>query len=105
MSASNAPTTSQLKARQYFIKFMQDYAGNNQTVVGLDTNSSNSSAGSGIIFCSWSEAQALVVTGSKTNLSSYPLSFDPGYGLVNYIFNLSKTANGQPLNFINSRLM
>lgn len=105
MSAANAPTTNQLKARQYFIKFMQDYAGNNQSVVGLDTNSSNSSAGSGIIFCSWSEAQALVVTGTTTNLSSYPLSFDPGYGLVNYIFNLSKTANGQPLNFINSRLM
>lgn len=105
LSAANAPTTNQLKARQYFIKFMQDFAGNNQSSMGLDTNSSNSSAGSGIIFCSWSEAQALVVTGTTTNLPTYPLSFDPGYGLINYIFNLSKTANGQPLNFLNSRLM
>lgn len=105
MNAANAPSAAQLQARQYFIKFLQDYAGNNQSVISLNTNSSNSSAGSGIIFCSWSEAQALVVTGSKTNLPTYPLSFDPGYGLINYIFNLSKTANGQPLNFLNSRLM
>lgn len=105
MNAANAPSANQLKARQYFIKFIADYAGNNQGVLSLDTNSSNSSAGSGIIFTSWSEAQALVVTGTTTNLPTYPLSFDPGYGLVNYIFNLSKTANGQPLNFLNSRLM
>lgn len=105
INAANSPSVAELQARQYFIKFMQDYPGNNQGLLSLDTNSSNSSAGSGIIFCTWSESQAQVVTGNTTNLPTYPLSFDPGYGLVNYIFNLSKTANGQPLNFLNSRLM
>jgi hypothetical protein len=104
LNAAAAPSTAQLAARQYFIKFLADAPGNNQATVALSTNSSNSSAGSGMVFAMWSEAQALVVTGSTTNLSSYPLSFDPGYGLVNYIFNLSKTANGQSLNFLNTRL-
>lgn len=104
MSAANAPTNAQLAQRQYFIKFYQDYAGNNQQVLNLSTTSSNSAAGSGMIFCSWSDASALVVTGTTTNLASYPLAFDPGYGLINYIFNLTKTANGQPLNFLSSRL-
>jgi hypothetical protein len=104
INSASAPTTAQLTARQYFIKFLADSPGNNQATVSLSANSSNSSAGSGLVFAMWSEAQALVVTGSTTNLSSYPLSFDPGYGLVNYIFNLSKTANGQSLNFLNTRL-
>jgi hypothetical protein len=104
LNAAASPTTAQLAARQYFIKFLADAAGNNQSTVALSTNSSNSSAGSGLVFAMWSEAQALVVTGTTTNQASYPLSFDPGYGLVNYIFNLSKTANGQSLNFLNTRL-
>lgn len=104
MNAAAAPTPAQLAARQYFIKFLADSPGNNQNMVALSTNSSNSSAGSGLVFAMWSEAQALVVTGTTTNLPSYPLSFDPGFGLVNYIFNLSKTANGQSLNFLNTRL-
>ncbi len=104
MNAAASPTTAQLTARQYFIKFLSDAAGNNQSTVSLAANSSNSSAGSGMVFAMWSEAQALVVTGTTTNLATYPLSFDPGYGLVNYILNLSKTANGQSLNFLNTRL-
>lgn len=104
MNAAAAPTTAQLAARQYFIKFLADSPGNNQATVALSSNSSNSSAGSGLVFAMWSEAQALVVTGTTTNLATYPISFDPGYGLVNYIFNLSKTANGQSLNFLNTRL-
>jgi hypothetical protein len=103
MNAANAPTTAQLTAREYFIKFLSDAPGNS-TVISLAANSSNSSAGSGMVYAMWSEAQALVVTGTTTNLASYPLSFDPGYGLVNYIFGLSKTANGQSLNFLNTRL-
>jgi hypothetical protein len=104
LNAAVAPTTAQLTARQYFIKFLSDAAGNNQATVSLSANSSNSSAGSGLVFAMWSEAQALVVTGTTTNLATYPLSFDPGYGLANYILNLSKTANGQSLNFLNTRL-
>lgn len=104
MNAANAPTTAQLQARQYFIKFFQDFAGNNQQNIYLSTATSNSSGGSGFIKASWTDAAAMVVTGTSTNLSSYPLSFDPGYGLINYIFNLNKTANGTPLNFISSRL-
>jgi hypothetical protein len=104
MNAAASPTTAQLAARQYFIKFLPEAAGNNQQDIVLSGSSSNSSAGSGIILAMWSEAQALVVTGTTTNLATYPLSFDPGYGLVNYIYNLTKTANGQSLNFLNSRL-
>lgn len=104
MNAANSPTTAQLQARQYFIKFFQDFAGNNQQLLYLSTATSNSSGGSGFIRASWSDAAAMVVTGTSTNLSSYPLAFDPGYGLINYIFGLNKTANGTPLNFISSRL-
>lgn len=104
INAAAAPTSAQLAARQYFIKFLPDSPGNNQGMVSLSANSSNSSSGSGLVFSMWSEAQALVVTGTTTNLPTYPLSFDPGYGLVNYILNLSKTANGQSLNFLNTRL-
>jgi hypothetical protein len=104
LNAAAAPSTAQLAARQYFIKFLSDSPGNNQGSVSLSANSSNSSAGSGLVFAMWSEAQAQVVTGTTTNLATYPLSFDPGYGLVNYILNLSKTANGQSLNFLNTRL-
>lgn len=104
LNSTSMASVAQLNARQYFIKFMQDYPGNNQGVLSLATNSSNSSAGSGIILCSWSEAQALTVIGTTTNLPSFPLSFDPGYGLTNYIFNLSRTATNQNLNFLNSRL-
>jgi hypothetical protein len=104
MNAAASPTPAQLTARQYFIKFLSDTPGNNQGSVSLSANSSNSSAGSGMVFVMWSEAQALVVTGTTTNLASYPLSFDPGYGLVNYIYGLSQTANGQSLNFLNTRL-
>jgi hypothetical protein len=103
MEAANSPTTAELTARQYFIKFLSDVPGNSQTV-SLSANSLNSSAGSGMVYAMWSEAQALVVTGTTTNLASYPLSFDPGYGLINYIFGLSQTANGQSLNFLNTRL-
>jgi hypothetical protein len=104
MNAANSPTTAQLQARQYFIKFFQDFAGNNQQALYLSTATSNSSGGSGFVKASWTDASAMIVTGSSTNLASYPLSFDPGYGLINYIFGLTKTANGTPLNFISSRL-
>jgi hypothetical protein len=104
MNAANAPTAAQQAARQYFIKFFNDYAGNNQSILNLQTTTANSSTGSGFIMCSWSDALAQTVVGSATNLATFPLSFDPGYGLINYIFNLNKTANGQTLNFLNSRL-
>ncbi len=103
MNAAANPTPAQLTARQYFIKFLSDAPGNSQSV-SLSASSSNSSAGSGMVFAMWSEAQALVVTGTTTNQATYPLSFDPGYGLINYIFGLSHTANGQSLNFLNTRL-
>ncbi len=103
MNAAANPTPAQLTARQYFIKFLSDAPGNSQSV-SLEASSSNSSAGSGMVFAMWSEAQALVVTGTTTNQATYPLSFDPGYGLINYIFGMSHTANGQSLNFLNTRL-
>jgi hypothetical protein len=105
MSAANNPSSAQLAQRQYFIKFLEDYAGNNQNAVWLSTTGANSSNGSGGVQCSWSDTEALVVTGSTTNLASFPQSFLPGYGLINYIYNLTTTSNGQPLNFLNSRLM
>jgi hypothetical protein len=105
MSSANNPTSAQLAKRQYFLKFYPDYAGNNQTQTWLSGTSSNSSTGSGILFCSWSDTEALVVTGSATNLGTFPPSFLSGYGLINYIYNLNTTANGQPLNFLNTRIM
>jgi len=105
LSSTTSPTSAQLAARQYFIKFFQDYAGNNQTQLFLSSTSANSSSGSGIIFSTWADTEALVVTGSVTNLASFPFSFDSGYGLMYYIYNLNTASAGRYLNFINSRIM
>lgn len=105
MSAANSPTTAQLGQRQYFFKFFMDAAGNNQTQLNVQTTSLNSSTGSGQVMVDWSDTEALVVTGSTTNLDSYPLAFDPSYGLTNYVFNLNRTSSGVPLNFISSRII
>jgi len=104
MSAANSPSSTQLQQRQYFIKFIQDYATNNQNVLWLSTTATNSSTGSGMIQCSWSDGESLTVTGSEVTLATFPISFQPSYGLINYILNLTTNSSGLPLNFLNTRL-
>lgn len=103
MNAANSPTTAQLTARQYFIKFIMDYAGNNQQQLNLSTNVLNSSTGSGTVIVNWSDTNALIVTGSATNQASFPIAFDLTYGLRNYVFNLINDQQSRPLNFLSSR--
>lgn len=105
LSAANSPTTAQLGQRQYFIKFYYDTAGNNQQLIYLSTTTLNSSTASGSAIASWVDTEALTVATGKTNLATYPLCFDSGYGLTNYIYNLNRSSSGVPLNFMCSRLM
>lgn len=105
MTAANNPSTGQLNQRQYFLKFFPDFAGNNQQSLVASGNSLNSSSGSGMMQVSWSDVESLTVATGKTNQQSYPLAFDTSFGLRQYIFNLSTTANGQPLNFLSTRLI
>lgn len=98
-----APTY--MTSRQYFIKFYPDYAGNNQTDTYLVQTSQTASGGSGLIFMTWTDADALTVTGTKTNQATFPRSFDTGVGLISYIYGVNKSANGSYLNLISSRLI
>jgi hypothetical protein len=105
MNAANTPTSGQLAAREYFIKFYPELAGNNQTEALLSSTSSLTNPGSGLLAMLWSDVSSLIVTGSKTNLGSFPISFDLTYGLRNYVFNLQFNQQNQPLNIQSSRLM
>lgn len=98
-------TSTQLAARANFIKFYPDYAGNNQNQTYLQQTAQTASGGSGLLFMSWSDTEALVVTGTKTSQQSFPLSFSQGYGLINYTTGVNRNAAGAYLNFIASRLM
>jgi hypothetical protein len=98
-------TSTQLAARANFIKFYPDFAGNNQNQTYLQQTAQTASGGSGTIFMSWSDTEALVVTGTTTNQQSFPFSFSQGFGLVNYVTGITKGSNGSYLNLIASRLM
>jgi hypothetical protein len=104
-TASPAPTTAELTQRQFFIKFYADYAGNNQSQVFMEDTTANSSTASGLLNLTWADVSALVVTGAKTNLATFPVAFDLTYGLRNYIYNLNHDQQQRPLNVVSSRLI
>ncbi len=103
-TSSPAPTTAQLTARQYFVKFFAGYAGNNQQTGLLSPTSATSSTASGIINLSWADTEALVVTTGKTNQATFPIMFDQTYGFRNYIYGLNRDQQSRPLNINSSRL-
>lgn len=105
MSAANSPTSAQLVARQYFAKFFMDFAGNNQQQIYMSATSTNSTTASGTLLVNWADTEALVVGTGETNQASYPIAFDPTYGLRNYVYNLNIDQQSNPINFISSRLI
>lgn len=105
LQAANTPTTVQLNQRQYFIKMFYDLPGNNQQQAVLQANTSNSSTASGQLSMLWADAEALVVATGKTSQASYPLAFDPSYGIRNYFTNLQLDQQSRPLNVLSSRLI
>lgn len=92
-----------LLAREFFFKFYPDYAGNNQVAGAL----SSGSGGSGIMQLNWSTTSQLTVTGSKTNLPTFPLVNLPGtsYGIGQYFTNLNRDQQGRPMNVLCSYLI
>lgn len=94
-----------LLARNYFIKMYPDMAGNNQQSGVLVPASSTASTGSGLLYLTWTDTQALIVTGSTTNQATFPVAFDAAYGLRNYIYNLIKDQQSRALNIVSSRLI
>jgi len=103
-TTSPAPTTAQLTARQYFVKFFAGFAGNNQQTGMLSPTSATSSTASGIINLTWADTEALVVSTGKTNQASFPIMFDQTYGFRNYVYGLNRDQQSRPLNIISSRL-
>lgn len=89
-------TVTQLAARQWFIKFYPDYAGNNQTV--LTPNTSTGSPGSSLLRLMWSETTAQSVVGPRQNQATFPKRFDPSYGIRNYFNGLVRDQQSRPLN-------
>lgn len=104
-TATPTPTTAELAARQYFVKFYPEFAGNNQTVSVLSGSSTTTSPGSGVFGLTWSDTPSLLVQNGKTNLGSFPVIFDITYGFRNYVFNLQRDQQQRPLNIVSSRLM
>jgi hypothetical protein len=97
-------TTAQLQARQYFVKFYADYAGNNQQSMVLSGSSSNTSTGSGILNLTWADTEALSVASGKTNQATFPIMFNLNYGFRNYVYGLLNDQQQRPLNIQSSRL-
>jgi hypothetical protein len=104
MTQSNSPTATQLTQRQYFIKMLSGFAGNNQTQGTLQPSSNNSTTQSGIISLSWADTEQLTVTGSKVSQPSFPVMFDINYGFRNYVFGLQSDQQQRALNIQSSRL-
>lgn len=104
MTPANSPTTAQLTQRQYFIKMLSGFAGNNQTQGTLQPSSNNSTTQSGIISLSWADTEQLTVTGSKVSQPSFPVMFDINYGFRNYVFGLQSDQQQRALNIQSSRL-
>lgn len=92
----NTASVTQLAARQWFMKFYPDYAGNNQTV--LTPNTSTGSPGSSLLRLMWSETTAQSVVGIRQNQATFPKRFDPSYGIRNYFNGLVRDQQSRPLN-------
>lgn len=105
VTSTSVVSTAVLNARANFIKFYSDFPGNNQTVVSLAATSATASNGSGLIYLSWSDTEALVVTGTKVSLQTSPPAFLSGYGVIEYVTGLTQNSVNQPLNLISSRLI
>lgn len=88
-----------LLARKNFIKFYPDFAGNIQT--GLQLH--GGSPGSALMELSWSDVPSLPVAPGKINQATYPVLFDPAFGLGNYFFNLVRNSQGLPQNVWSGR--
>jgi len=101
---STAATPAQLTARNNFIKFYADFAGNNQSLGTLSPTAQNSSGGSGLLNLMWSDTEALVVSTGKTNQATFPLLTNVSYGLRNYFTGLVRGQQQQPMNVITPRL-
>lgn len=98
------PAAATLLARQYFIKFYPDFAGNNQQTGVLQGNTTNSTTASGLMTLLWADTESLVVATGKTNQGTFPIAFDVNFGLRNYIFGLDNDQSNRPLNIVSSRL-
>lgn len=93
-------STAQLQARKNFLKFYPDFAGNNQSGIELHAGS----VGSATMQLSWSDVSSQPVAPGKFNQASFPFLSDPSFGLGPYFFNLTRDAQGRPLNVITPRL-
>lgn len=97
-------TTAQLQARQYFVKFYADFAGNNQQSMVLSGSSANTSTASGLLNLTWADTESLSVATGKTNQASFPIMFNLNYGFRNYVYGLLSDQQQRPLNIQSSRL-
>ena len=103
IDAANNPSSAQLLARQYFIKFYPDFVGNNQQQGVLYDTAITATAASGLLSVMWADVQSFTVETTKTNLASYPIAYDLVYGLRNYIFGAIYDTVNRPVNVNSSR--
>lgn len=92
-------TVAALTARKKFIKMYPDYNGNHQDGLQLYSGAD----GSGFLSISWSDITAMPVLSGKSNLATYPLLQEAGFGLGNYILNLNRDPHGRPYNVTSGR--
>jgi hypothetical protein len=104
MSAANMPTTAQLAAIQYFIKFYPDYIGNNQQQGVLYNTATTATPASALLTVTWADTVSFTIeNGVDTNMASFPIAYDLTYGLRKYIYGITYDALDRPVNVISSR--
>lgn len=102
-SLNTTATAAQLAARQYFIKFYPDFVGNNQQQGLLYNTAATATNASGILKVLWADTQSFIITGTSTNLASFPVAYDVIYGLTNYFYGLTYDALSRAINVLSSR--
>lgn len=95
-------SVAKLQARQNFIKFYPDFLGNQQSGIDLF----GGSTGTSLLNINWTDVPSVANAPSagKSNLNTFPFLQDPGFGLRNYFFNLTRDQQGRPLNVNSGRL-
>jgi len=100
---ANMPTSPELMARAYMIKFYPDFLGSNQQQGVLYDTATTATSASGLLKVLWADTQSFTIETTKTNLASFPIAYDLTYGLRNYFYGITYDSLSRPVNVLSSR--
>ncbi len=100
---STGVTTQVLNARQYFLKFYNDFITNAFGQYWAFGQSSNTDNSSGILELFWTDSEAALIDGTNSTLATFPILDDQSLGLRNFWTGLRRVGNSAPLNVLSGR--